>query len=173
MSAILDLQIATEHCAIPNEQSFINWLEQVFAALNIDDKEITIRLVDEAESQQLNYQYRSKNSPTNVLSFPFEMPDFMGMSVDENAVSEENQVGSLAEAEFNLLGDLVICAPVVARESREQKKPEMHHWAHMVVHGTLHLLGYDHINDDEAEHMEALEKKILQQLAIDDPYQNH
>ncbi|WP_340676866.1 rRNA maturation RNase YbeY [Paraglaciecola sp.] len=173
MSAILDLQIATEQSAIPQESDFILWLEQVFAALNIDDKEITIRIVDEPESQQLNYQYRSKNSPTNVLSFPFEMPDFMGMSDDENAEHDDNQVSSLAEAEFNLLGDLVICAPVVAREASEQNKQIKHHWAHMVVHGTLHLLGYDHINDDEAEHMEALERQILQKLAIDDPYQNH
>ncbi|KXI28770.1 rRNA maturation RNase YbeY [Paraglaciecola hydrolytica] len=173
MSAILDLQIATEQADIPSEQDFSLWLEHVFAALSISDKEITIRIVDDAESQQLNYQYRSKNSPTNVLSFPFEMPDFMGMDDEENAEHDDNHVASLAEAEFNLLGDLVICAPVVTREATEQNKTLKHHWAHMVVHGTLHLLGYDHINDDEAEDMEALERQILQQLAIDDPYQNH
>jgi probable rRNA maturation factor len=169
MSAVLDLQLASEQSDIPAQNDFVEWLDQVFAALNIADKEITIRIVDEPESQQLNYQYRSKNSSTNVLSFPFEMPDFMGL-VDDN---DDEQNNSLADAEFNLLGDLVICAPVVTKEAQQQNKPLLHHWAHMVVHGTLHLLGYDHINDDDAEHMEALERQILQQLAIDDPYQNH
>ena len=169
MSALLDLQLATEQNDIPSESEFITWLNQVFLTLTIDEKEITIRVVDEPESQQLNYQYRSKNSPTNVLSFPFEMPDFIGLLDND----DQNQSASLADADFNLLGDLVICAPVVAREAKEQNKPFLHHWAHMVIHGTLHLLGYDHIDDDEAEHMEALERQILQQLAIDDPYQNH
>ena len=168
MSVLLDLQLASEHTDIPSEQQFIEWLEQVFNALNIAEKELTIRVVDEAESQQLNFQYRSKNSPTNVLSFPFEMPDFISMQED----AEPDDIG-LADAEFSLLGDLVICAPIVASEAKQQNKKLFHHWAHMVVHGTLHLLGYDHINDDEAEHMEALERQILQQLAIDDPYQNH
>lgn len=169
MSVLLDLQLASEHTDIPSENDFIVWLEQVFSALNVADKEITIRVVDESESQELNYQYRSKNSPTNVLSFPFEMPDFIAMQDEDE---EPNDIG-LADIEFNLLGDLVICAPVVATEAQQQNKKLFHHWAHMVVHGTLHLLGYDHINDDEAEHMEALERQILQQLAIDDPYQNH
>ena len=169
MSALLDLQLATELNDIPSESEFITWLNQVFLTLTIDEKEITIRVVDEPESQQLNYQYRSKNSPTNVLSFPFEMPDFIGLLDND----DQNQSASLADADFSLLGDLVICAPVVAREAKEQNKPLLHHWAHMVIHGTLHLLGYDHIDDDEAEHMEALERQILQQLAIDDPYQNH
>ncbi|MDP5031252.1 MAG: rRNA maturation RNase YbeY [Paraglaciecola sp.] len=168
MTALLDLQIATEHNNIPDEATLASWLNAVLAELSIQDKEVTIRVVDEAESQQLNYQYRSKNSPTNVLSFPFEMPDLL--AVDEDG---ESSAIDLAETEFNLLGDLVICAPIVADEAKQQNKILTHHWAHMVVHGTLHLLGYDHINDDEAEHMESLERKILQQLSIDDPYQNH
>lgn len=167
MSAILDLQLAVEG-DIPSEADLLSWINQVYTQLNIKDKEITIRVVDEAESQQLNYQYRSKNSPTNVLSFPFEMPDFFGLTEDTEGDSD-----SLADSDFNLLGDLVICAPVVASEAIQQNKILNHHWAHMVTHGTLHLLGYDHINDDEAEHMEALEKAILQKLGIDDPYLNH
>jgi probable rRNA maturation factor len=168
MTALLDLQLATKLTETPHEATLTTWLNQVFAELNIQDKEITIRIVDEAESQQLNYQYRSKNAPTNVLSFPFEMPDFVAFEEDQDPVAI-----NLADSEFNLLGDLVICAPIVAIEAEQQNKVLEHHWAHMVVHGTLHLLGYDHINDDEAEHMESLETKILQQLAIDDPYQNH
>lgn len=168
MTALLDLQIATELKGLPDEASLMVWLNQVLSELNIQDKEITIRIVDEPESQQLNYQYRSKNSPTNVLSFPFEMPDFITFDEDDLPSAM-----NLAESEFNLLGDLVICAPIVALEAEQQNKNLTHHWAHMVVHGTLHLLGYDHINDSEAEHMEGLERKILQQLAIDDPYQNN
>ena len=168
MSAQLDLQLATEASAIPTENDFIQWLDQVFSELNIADKEVTIRVVDEAESQQLNNQYRAKDYPTNVLSFPFEMPELFGFEQEDS----EHPEPPAAEI-FSLLGDLVICAPVVAREAEQQGKAVLHHWAHMVVHGTLHLLGYDHINDDEAEHMEALERQILAKLAIDDPYQNH
>ena len=111
--------------------------------------ELTIRVVDEEESQSLNSQYRGKDNPTNVLSFPFEAP---------------------AEIELDLLGDLVICAPVVGKEATEQSKEEIAHWAHMVIHGTLHLQGYDHIEDEEAEAMEALEVKILSALGFPDPY---
>ena len=102
---------------------------------------MTIRVVDTAESHSLNLTYRGKDKPTNVLSFPFEVPPGMEMS---------------------LLGDLVIC--------RQQGKPLEAHWAHMVVHGSLHLLGYDHIEDDEAEEMEALETEIMLALGYEDPY---
>ncbi|MGL5337628.1 MAG: rRNA maturation RNase YbeY, partial [Aeromonas veronii] len=93
--------------------------------------------------------YRGKDKPTNVLSFPFEAPPGL---------------------ELPLLGDLVICRQVVEREAEEQGKPLMAHWAHMVVHGSLHLLGYDHIEDEEAEEMEALERDIMQELGFADPY---
>ena len=119
--------------------------------LHIGDKEITVRFVNNDESQQLNNDYRGKDKPTNVLSFPFECPP---------------------EVPLDLLGDLVICVPVIAREAEEQQKPIAHHYAHMIVHGTLHLLGYDHIEDAEAEEMEGLEIAILAKLAIDDPYQD-
>ena len=110
---------------------------------------MTVRIVDEAESHDLNLTYRGKDRPTNVLSFPFECPD---------------------EVELPLLGDLVICRQVVEREAIEQEKPLMAHWAHMIVHGSLHLLGYDHIEDDEAEEMESLETEIMQGLGFADPY---
>ncbi|MGJ8681653.1 rRNA maturation RNase YbeY [Paraglaciecola sp.] len=161
MSAILDLQIATQNKDIPNEECLITWIDAVFAELNEQDKEITVRIVDEDEMRELNHQYRGKDKTTNVLSFPFEMPELF---FPEGAINEETP---------NLLGDLVICTQVVATEAELQNKKNLHHWAHMIVHGTLHLFGFDHINDDEAQVMEALEIEILRKLAIDDPYQDH
>jgi probable rRNA maturation factor len=113
--------------------------------------EMTIRIVDEAEMTSLNGRYRGKEYPTNVLSFPFDMPEDV-------------------EEELPILGDLVICASIVAKEAIEQRKTVAAHWAHMVVHGTLHLLGYDHVKDDEAERMEAEEIIILKRLGFTDPY---
>lgn len=112
---------------------------------------IALRIVGEAESQQLNREYRRKDKPTNVLSFPFEVPDIAGISEP-------------------YLGDLAVCAAVVAREAAEQGKTLRAHWAHMVVHGVLHLLGYDHLDDAEADEMEALERDILAGLGLPDPY---
>ncbi|VEB23409.1 rRNA maturation RNase YbeY [Avibacterium volantium] len=146
---IVDLQIAVENSEnLPTEQQFQQWATAAVQAEN-RQPEITIRVVDEAESQSLNATYRGKDYPTNVLSFPFECPE---------------------EVELPLLGDLVICRQVVEREAQEQGKPLMAHWAHMVVHGCLHLLGYDHIEDDEAEEMESLETEIMQDLGFADPY---
>jgi probable rRNA maturation factor len=148
--AIIDLQIASEHPRCPSPSQLKLWVESALQkASKYDELELTIRIVDEKESQSLNKQYRGKDMPTNVLSFPFEAP---------------------AQIELNLLGDLVICAPTVSKEAHEQTKPEISHWAHMVVHGTLHLQGYDHIEDDEAEAMEALEIKILTTLGFPNPY---
>lgn len=146
---IVDLQIASENSEnLPTEQQFQQWATAAVQAENLQP-EITIRVVDEAESQSLNATYRGKDYPTNVLSFPFECPE---------------------EVELPLLGDLVICRQVVEREAQEQGKPLMAHWAHMVVHGCLHLLGYDHIEDAEAEEMESLETEIMQDLGFADPY---
>lgn len=114
--------------------------------------EVTLRIVDAAESQQLNADYRDKNKPTNVLSFPFEAPKHIDMP---------------------FLGDLVVCASVVEQEANEQSKHITDHWAHLCVHGLLHLLGYDHIHDEEAQEMEGIETAILAKLSIDDPYQDH
>ena len=148
-SIFVDLQIATENIeGLPTEEQIVQWAT---AAVQPEGDEIekTVRIVDEAESHDLNLTYRGKDRPTNVLSFPFECPD---------------------EVELPLLGDLVICRQVVEREAVEQEKPLMAHWAHMVVHGSLHLLGYDHVEDNEAEEMESLETQIMQGLGFDDPY---
>ena len=146
---IIDLQIACEQeSGLPTAQQIEQWATAAVQPQS-DEVEMTVRIVDEAESHALNLNYRGKDRPTNVLSFPFECPD---------------------EVELPLLGDLVICRQVVEREAQEQDKPLMAHWAHMVVHGSLHLLGYDHIEDDEAEEMESLETQIMTGLGFADPY---
>ena len=146
----LDLQIACDEQNLPTQADFELWLQ---TAVN-DEKpnaEVTIRLVEITESQQLNLEYRGKDKPTNVLSFEFDAPPMI---------------------EIPLLGDLIICKQVIEAEAIEQGKPLLHHWAHMVIHGSLHLLGFDHIDDDQALVMESLEKKLLAKLAIDDPYRD-
>lgn len=150
MSAvILDLQLAcADEKHLPAESDFQRWLEAAVTPFQ-PESEVTIRLVDEAESNELNLTYRGKDKPTNVLSFPFEAPP---------------------RIELPLLGDLIICRQVVEQEAAEQGKTVEAHWAHMVVHGTLHLLGYDHIEDEEAEEMEALETEIMLALGYPDPY---
>lgn len=146
---IIDLQIACEQeTGLPTAEQIEQWATATVQPQS-DEVEMTVRIVDEAESHALNLNYRGKDRPTNVLSFPFECPD---------------------EVELPLLGDLVICRQVVEREAQEQDKPVMAHWAHMVVHGSLHLLGYDHIEDDEAEEMESLETQIMMGLGFADPY---
>lgn len=146
----IDLQIATTCDGLPTLADFQRWVDAVLDAAD-DDTEIVIRLVDDDESQRLNQQYRHKSGPTNVLSFPFEVPE----GIDD---------------EFALLGDLVICAPLIAEEARQQNKPLHHHWAHIVIHGVLHLVGYDHIDDAEADAMEAREIDILRTFNIAAPY---
>jgi probable rRNA maturation factor len=144
----LDLQQATEG-KHPDEAQFRQWCELALRQRS-GDSELTIRLVDEAEGRELNHTYRERDYATNVLSFPADVPDEM--------------------LDIPLLGDLVICVPVVEREAVEQGKALDAHWAHLVVHGCLHLLGYDHIDDDEAEEMEALERALLAELGHPDPY---
>lgn len=148
-NVIIDLQIASENTEnLPTAEQIQQWANAAIRAENLEP-EMTVRIVDEEESHHLNLTYRGKDKPTNVLSFPFECPD---------------------EVELALLGDLVICRQVVEREAEEQEKPLMAHWAHMIVHGSLHLLGYDHIEDDEAEEMESLETEIMLGLGFADPY---
>ena len=162
MIAILDLQLASDCADIPKQLDIQLWLDTLLSYQQLDKKEITVRIVDEEEIQQLNQQYRGKDKPTNVLSFPFEIPELTlpdGIQIDESM--------------SNFLGDIVICAQVVTQESMQQNKLLSHHWAHMLIHGTLHLLGYDHIDDQEAQEMEGIEIAILKKLAIDDPYQDH
>lgn len=144
----LEIQIASDSTALPDEKDFQNWVDTV---LSTPDKphEIVIRIVDEEESAALNQQYRHKSGATNVLSFPFEAPEPITSP---------------------LLGDLVICAPIIEHQAQEQQKKLKHHWAHIVIHGILHLCGYDHIDDDEAEEMETKEIALLKKLNINNPY---
>lgn len=144
----LSLQVACSAANLPTKTQFKRWAK---AALPPEKHawEVCIRLVDEQESQSLNHQYRGKNKPTNVLSFPSDLPPELNIPV---------------------LGDLVLCAAVVAAEAEQQGKHLHAHYAHMVVHGCLHLLGYDHEDDAEACAMEALEIHILQGLGLPNPY---
>ncbi|NHO65038.1 rRNA maturation RNase YbeY [Aestuariicella hydrocarbonica] len=155
----LDIQFASQGCDLPSEAQLQQWTLAALTQVSRhgtpqkaigEQAELSIRIVDREESQQLNHQYRQKDKPTNVLSFPADLP---------------------AELNLPLLGDLVICAPVVTEEASEQNKTLNAHWAHMLVHGTLHLLGYDHINDSDAEIMEQLETDILRELGFPPPYE--
>lgn len=132
-----------------NKKKLINILQEVISDLNHRDSELFILLVNKNQIQKLNHTYRHKNSPTNVLSFVSDLP---------------------AEIEQAILGDVVICPEIVQAEAAEQNKTFFHHLVHMAIHGTLHLLGYDHIKDDEAQEMEATEIKILNTLGIQNPY---
>lgn len=142
----ITLQDVSDSGDVPGEDDFRQWL---LAALEGQDVKVTVRLVDEEEMGELNQQYRHKSGPTNVLSFPFEDPP--GIS-------------------SGILGDIVICAPVVRREAKEQEKTVSSHWAHMVVHGVMHLQGYDHKNEQQALAMEAQETRIMTQLGFPAPY---
>jgi probable rRNA maturation factor len=147
---LLDVAVsyALPRAGIPAAASFRTW---VAAALHgrIREADLAVRLVDEPEGRALNRHYRGKDYATNVLSFPADLPEGVKLP---------------------LLGDLVLCAPVVAREAAEQGKTLRGHYAHLTVHGVLHLLGWDHGDDVEAEAMEQLEREILAGLGIDDPY---
>ncbi len=161
LSLFVDLQQCIESDSIPAQKTLEQWIKTslIMAAETCqaplkNEYELTIRIVDKKEIQNLNNNYRHKNKATNVLSFPYEEFDF--------EVPEEVQLP--------LLGDLVICHKVVLEEAQSQGKTITEHWAHMVVHGMLHLLGYDHINDTEAEQMEVLEVNILKRLNFPDPY---
>lgn len=158
MTAILDYQLASEHPTVPSPDNIQVWADCVLEKLQQPDMEFTVRIVDEKEGQALNRDYRQKDYPTNVLSFPFEAPPCFEKDIETDGI------------EINFLGDLVVCAAVVDKEAREQNKQCFDHWAHMIVHGILHLLGYDHIDQDEAKQMETLEVEILSKLGIDDPY---
>jgi probable rRNA maturation factor len=147
MTVTVDLQIAFDS-ELPDVEQIQQWAESALSEVG-EDCELSIRLVGEQESADLNSTYRGKMGPTNVLSFPFDSP---------------------VPIEPRLLGDLLICVPVVETEAKQQNKAASDHWAHMVVHGCLHLLGYDHIETKEAEQMEALEVTILQSLKIGNPY---
>ena len=149
--ATVHLSYGLPRAGIPSPVSFRRWVEAALAgARRRQAAELSIRIVGTREGRTLNRTYRGKDYATNVLSFPVDLPPGVRLP---------------------LLGDIAICAPVVRREAAEQGKPVAHHWAHLTVHGVLHLLGYDHIEDAEAVRMEALETRILKGLGISDPYQ--
>ena len=151
MAVRLDLQNTSQWQPIPSEAQFLTWLSTALAGER-DRAEVTIRLVGEEESARLNARFRGKAGPTNVLSFPFE--PLPGVPI------------------LDFLGDLVICAPLVDREAQALSKPPLAHWAHLVIHGTLHLLGYDHQTEAQAREMEALEIRLLQSLGFPNPYES-
>ncbi len=144
----IDVQRASDMVELPDDDAIRAWASAALCGEKAD-WEAVVRIVDEDEGRTLNGQFRDRDYPTNVLSFPYE--ELPGM-------------------DSRYLGDLVICAPVVAREASEQGKALSAHWAHMLVHGMLHLQGYDHQNDADAEEMEAREREILAGLGIADPY---
>jgi probable rRNA maturation factor len=152
MNLALDIDNASSCSRVPNEKLVYQW---ICAALEEqttgqEDVELSVRIVDEQESAELNQRYRNKQGATNVLSFPADLPDSL---------------------QLPLLGDLVICAPVVEREAQQQEKTLDAHWAHMLIHGSLHLIGFDHIDDQDAEEMEKLETKIITGLNFPPPYE--
>ena len=165
MKVVVDLQLASEETNIPSIEQCELALQQVLTVVDIDEtKECTLRIVDEAESAELNEQYRGKSGPTNILSFPFESPAACDLSLLENGLVESELL------EIELLGDLIICAPLVVKEAMEQNKSELQHWIHLIIHGGLHLLGYDHENDADANVMETLECHAMDNLGYPNPY---
>ncbi len=152
MTLAVEVQLAVAGDEVPGAAEFERWVRAALSGRR--HAEVTIRVVDEAESQALNRRYRDRDSATNVLSFPADRPP--GLPVEE-AVEP--------------LGDVVICAPVVGAEARNQGKHVAAHWAHLVVHGTLHLLGYDHQSGPQAGVMERREVEILERLGYSNPYE--
>jgi probable rRNA maturation factor len=148
MTNYVDIQVACTSEEPPDEDSIRRWVDAAIRDER-ESTELSVRIVEKEESQSLNQQYRGAKGATNILSFPFEAP---------------------TPEPLPLIGDLVICAPVVVDEAKQQQKPPEAHWAHMIIHGVLHLLGYDHHNEHEAYIMESLETEILQGLGFAPPY---
>ena len=147
MTIDVDVQNATTFEPLPDDEQFSLWVETALREHVV--AELALRLVDRDESQELNSRYRGKDKPTNVLSFPAEFPP--GLDIP-------------------LLGDIVICAPLVGEEAEAQHKSRQAHWAHLVIHGVLHLLGHDHQDEQEAAEMEAMEVELLASLGYGNPY---
>lgn len=160
MSLDLVLQQACDTTSLPESKLIQQWCEHTLKCAPLaktiaQPTSLTLLIADKAEMSQLNATYRGKDKPTNVLSFPFEpFPQIMG----EASIQEPS------------LGDIVICEAVICSEAAEQQKPLQAHWAHIIIHGLLHLIGYDHIEDEEAQIMETLETKLLHDFGFNDPY---
>ncbi|MGH8176681.1 MAG: rRNA maturation RNase YbeY [Steroidobacter sp.] len=168
------VQIAAPRAGVPHATSLANWAAAAFGSgygLRTAEHRpsLTIRIVGAGESRKLNRTWRGKDKPTNVLSFPSAPLPRAAWKTARGTRSALAMDHGLRTTDHPL-GDLAICAPVVAREAREQGKSPQSHWAHMVIHGVLHLLGYDHENDRDAEEMESTEASILRQLGYSDPY---
>ncbi len=151
----VDVQFACEDAGVPDKEAIQSWVELAAdrsGRLPQRKVEFAVRIVGEAEIQTLNQLYRNKDSATNVLSFP------------------AGTIEGLPADAVQLMGDIVVCASVVRDEAVRQSKPLENHWAHMLIHGALHLLGFDHGEDKEAEEMEHLETAILESRGIADPY---
>jgi probable rRNA maturation factor len=144
------IQLMTDKTLVPKKSLIRKWATHALS--NHEETEITIRIVDVEEMTELNSTYRKKSGPTNVLSFPSDLPEEI-------------------ELDMTILGDIVICADVVNREAQEQHKTNEAHWAHMIVHGIFHLMGYDHETDHEAEEMEGLEIEVMKSLGFNNPYE--
>lgn len=151
---VIDVEIVSDDVTIPSIDEITDWVRRALDAVPRppQDAELAVRVVDAQEMQSLNREHRQKDAPTNVLSFPI------------------GEIQGLPAAAGNFLGDIVVCATVVRSEALEQDKHLNDHWAHMLVHGTLHLLGYDHQIDKEAANMEALEQRVLAQHGVPNPY---
>ncbi|NQV86392.1 MAG: rRNA maturation RNase YbeY [Woeseiaceae bacterium] len=153
MTVHVDVELASDPSSVPVTDDIVAWVNRAIVSVGRDSKlEVSVRVVDEAEMQALNSEFRKQNKPTNVLSFP--AAEIGGLPIDAGIP----------------LGDIVVCAAVVADEAMQQGKSLRNHWAHMMVHGTLHLLGYDHDNDADADEMEGLEIQILNECGIANPY---
>ncbi len=159
MNISVDLQIACQVDSAPQEAEVHLWLERAYQAGSPNASrhcDVSVRIVDENESRQLNNQYRRQDKATNVLAFPAGSPD---------------EFGALTEDGAHPLGDLVICGPLVEQEAEDQGKSPAGHWGHLLIHGMLHLLGYDHETSSQAAEMETMETKILAERGFGDPYQ--
>jgi probable rRNA maturation factor len=157
MNISVDLQIACPVKSAPREAEVHSWLERAYQAGSADASrqcDVSVRIVDEDESRQLNSQFRQQNKATNVLAFPADS-------------------FNLPTGEADLLGDLVICGPLVEQEAEDQGKNPAGHWGHLLIHGMLHLLGYDHETASQAAEMETVERRILAEHGFEDPYQEH
>ncbi|MCK5894533.1 MAG: rRNA maturation RNase YbeY [Endozoicomonadaceae bacterium] len=148
MAVYVDLQVASESVNLPSKETLTHWAKAAIGHAR-EETEISIRIVDMEEGAKLNQTWRHQPGATNVISFPSDLPE---------------------ELCLPLIGDLAVCAPVVEREAEEQNKSLNAHWAHMIIHGTLHLLGYDHIEDSDALKMEAFETQVLTGLGYPAPY---
>jgi probable rRNA maturation factor len=154
----VDLQIACRVDSVPQQAEVQSWLNEAYHAGRRGASgrcDVSVRIVDEKESRKLNNQYRQQDKPTNVLAFP---------------AGSANDFAALPEDAARPLGDLVICGPLVEQEAREQGKSPAGHWGHLLIHGMLHLLGYDHETSSQAAEMETMEKKILAERGFQDPY---